>query len=173
MLDPILTDNHSFKQCCERLTGRASAVAMTVVGHSRRFWLVCRMSGYGVFSEVPVVRSCGMNSRTLNGLPSGRFCRTSRVAFPGLTTGVSSMASSGSCDQEHPGVICRRHPYTTCYNRFVRWRRAGVWGRIIDALAAAHDAAVQMIDTSIVCVHQHGACITRTSANRWVGHAAA
>src|SRR4029077_19348809 len=27
-------------------------------------------------------------------------------------------------------------PYTTCYNRFVRWRRAGVWSRIIDALAA-------------------------------------
>ena len=40
-------------------------------------------------------------------------------------------------------------PYTTCYNRFVRWRQAGVWSRIIDALAAAHDAAVQMIDTSI------------------------
>jgi transposase len=52
-------------------------------------------------------------------------------------------------------------PYTTCYNRFVRWRRAGVWDRIIDALAGAHDAAVQMIDTSIVRVHQHGACITR------------
>jgi transposase len=29
-------------------------------------------------------------------------------------------------------------PYTTCYNRFVRWRRAGVWSRIIDALAGAH-----------------------------------
>jgi transposase len=41
-------------------------------------------------------------------------------------------------------------PYTTCYNRFVRWRRAGVWGRIMDALTTAHDAAVQMIDTSIV-----------------------
>ena len=27
-------------------------------------------------------------------------------------------------------------PYTTCYNRFVRWRRAGVWGGIINALAA-------------------------------------
>jgi transposase len=52
-------------------------------------------------------------------------------------------------------------PYTTCYNRFVRWRRAGVWSRIIDALAAAHDAAVQMIDTSIVRVHQHGACLAR------------
>jgi transposase len=41
-------------------------------------------------------------------------------------------------------------PYTTCYNRFVRWRRAGVWSWIMDALAAAHDTAVQMIDTSIV-----------------------
>jgi transposase len=52
-------------------------------------------------------------------------------------------------------------PYTTCYNRFVRWRRAGVWGRILNALAAVHDASVQMIDTSIVRVHQHGACIIR------------
>src|SRR5215208_3029350 len=52
-------------------------------------------------------------------------------------------------------------PYTTCYNRFVRWRRAGVWSRIINALAGAHDAAIQMIDTSVVRVHQHGACITR------------
>src|SRR5580700_10439523 len=50
---------------------------------------------------------------------------------------------------------------TTCYNRFVRWRRAGVWSRTIDALAAAHDAAVQMIDTSIVRVHQHGSCVFR------------
>jgi hypothetical protein len=31
----------------------------------------------------------------------------------------------------------------------------------MDALAAAHDAAVQMIDTSIVRVHQHAACIAR------------
>ena len=38
-------------------------------------------------------------------------------------------------------------PRTTCYNRFVRWRKAGVWDRIMDSLAAAHDATVQMIDT--------------------------
>ncbi|APG09550.1 transposase [Bradyrhizobium japonicum] len=50
-------------------------------------------------------------------------------------------------------------PRTTCYNRFVRWRRAGVWDRIMDALAAGRDVAVQMIDTSVVRVHQHGACI--------------
>src|SRR5260221_13791752 len=48
-------------------------------------------------------------------------------------------------------------PYTTCYNRFVRWRQAGVWDQIMEALAAGHDAAVQMIDTSVVRVYQHGA----------------
>src|SRR5687767_6059929 len=50
-------------------------------------------------------------------------------------------------------------PHTTCYNRFVRWRLAGIWDQIMEALAAAHNAAVHMIDTSIVRVHQHGACI--------------
>jgi transposase len=54
-------------------------------------------------------------------------------------------------------------PPTTCYNRFVRWRRAGIWDRIMNGLATAHDAAVQMIDTSIVRVHQHGACIAENS----------
>jgi transposase len=52
-------------------------------------------------------------------------------------------------------------PYTTCYNRFVRWRRAGVWGRIENALASARDAAVQMIDTSIVRVHEPAARFPR------------
>ena len=42
---------------------------------------------------------------------------------------------------------------TTCYNRFVRWRRAGVWDGIMNALVATHDAAVQMIDTSIIRVY--------------------
>src|ERR1700746_1375829 len=54
-------------------------------------------------------------------------------------------------------------PYTTCYNRFVRWRRAGVWAKIMSALADANDAAGQMIDTSSVRVHQHAACIIRNT----------
>ena len=65
-------------------------------------------------------------------------------------------------------------PYTTCYNRFVRWRRAGVWGGIMNALAATHDATVQMIDTSIIRVHQHAACIARNkrqSMGQSRGHA--
>jgi transposase len=43
-----------------------------------------------------------------------------------------------------------------CYNRFVRWRRAGVWSQVMEALAGAHDGDVQMIDTSIVRVIQWG-----------------
>jgi len=34
-----------------------------------------------------------------------------------------------------------------------------VWDQIMEALAAGHDAAVQMINTSVVRVHRHGACI--------------
>ncbi|MEA2865139.1 MAG: hypothetical protein QOC84_3095 [Bradyrhizobium sp.] len=58
-------------------------------------------------------------------------------------------------------------PRTTCYNRFVRWRQAGVWDQIMDALAAGHDVAVQMIDTSVVRVHQHGACIADQQSPRY------
>ncbi|MEM9107803.1 MAG: IS5 family transposase [Pseudomonadota bacterium] len=50
-------------------------------------------------------------------------------------------------------------PYTTCYNRFVRWRRAGVWDRILTAISHRDDAQVQMIDGTIVRTHQHSKCI--------------
>ena len=33
----------------------------------------------------------------------------------------------------------RYGPRTTCYNRFVRWRKAGVWDRLMDAITVAHD----------------------------------
>ena len=55
----------------------------------------------------------------------------------------------------------RYGPPTTIYNRFNRWRKAGIWDRLMDAITAAHDGKVQMIDTSIVRVHQHGATAKR------------
>jgi hypothetical protein len=48
-----------------------------------------------------------------------------------------SMASFGFCAQVRHGATCQ----------------------IMERLAAGHDAAMQMIDTSVVRVHQHGACI--------------
>lgn len=49
----------------------------------------------------------------------------------------------------------RYGPYKTAYNRFNRWRKAGIWDRLMDAVVKAHDGKVQMIDSSIVRVHQH------------------
>ncbi|WP_229006542.1 IS5 family transposase [Roseibium aggregatum] len=47
--------------------------------------------------------------------------------------------------------------HKTYYNRFVRRRRAGVWDRILDAVSEAYDGDIQMIDSSSIRVHQHGA----------------
>ncbi len=51
----------------------------------------------------------------------------------------------------------RYGPPTTCYNRFVRWRRAGVWDRLLEAVSEAYDGDIVMIDSSCVRVHQHAA----------------
>ena len=56
-------------------------------------------------------------------------------------------------------------PYTTCNNRFVRWQRAGVWDRVLGAISNQHDADIQMIDSSIIRVHQHGACFKQNADN--------
>ena len=55
----------------------------------------------------------------------------------------------------------RYGPYTTAYNRFNRWRKAGIWDRLMDAIVKAHDGNVQMIDSSIVRVHQHASGVEK------------
>jgi len=51
----------------------------------------------------------------------------------------------------------RYGPYTTVYNRFNRWAKAGVWLRIFEALSARSPQSLQFIDSSIVRAHQHAA----------------
>lgn len=55
----------------------------------------------------------------------------------------------------------RYGPPTTCYNRFVRWRKLGVWDRIFEAVSAAYDGDLQMVDSSSIRVHQHAANVKR------------
>ena len=55
----------------------------------------------------------------------------------------------------------RYGPYTTVYNRFNRWRKAGIWDRLMDAIVKAHGGKVQMIDSSIVRVHQHASGVKK------------
>ena len=55
----------------------------------------------------------------------------------------------------------RYGPYTTVYNRFNRWRKAGIWDKLMDAIVKAHGGEVQMIDSSIVRVHQHASGVKK------------
>ena len=48
-------------------------------------------------------------------------------------------------------------PYTTVYNRYNRWAKAGVWLRIFETLAAKSPQSMQLIDSSIIRAHRHAA----------------
>jgi len=51
----------------------------------------------------------------------------------------------------------RYGPATTCYNRFVRWRKLGPWDRIFQAVSAAYEGDLQMIDSTSIRADQHAA----------------
>ena len=71
-----------------------------------------------------------------------------------IISGIVHMLQSGARWRDCPPEY---GPYTTIYNRFNRWRKAGVWDRLMDAIIEAHDGKVQMIDSSVVRVHQQAA----------------
>lgn len=50
----------------------------------------------------------------------------------------------------------RYGPRTTVYNRFNRWRKAGVWARLLEHLQEDIKDSLYMVDSSVVRVHQHG-----------------
>jgi transposase len=52
-----------------------------------------------------------------------------RVDDRRVLNGIYWRLRTGSPWADIPG------PYTTCYNRFVRWRKAGVWDRLFDAVS--------------------------------------
>jgi transposase len=60
-------------------------------------------------------------------------------------------------------------------NRFNRWRKAGVWDRLLDAVSKAYDGDIQMIDSSSIRVHQHAANAQKktTGPVAWVARGAA
>ena len=58
-------------------------------------------------------------------------------------------------------ILERYGPSTTCYNRFVRWRKLGVWDRIFDAVSSAYDGDLQMLDSSSIRMHQHAANVKK------------
>ncbi|WP_116394719.1 IS5 family transposase [Nitrobacter sp. Nb-311A] len=66
-------------------------------------------------------------------------------------------------------IPARYGPHTTCVNRFNRWRKAGVWDRILSAVSKAYDGDIQMIDSSSIRVHQHAANSKKQTRSRCMG----
>jgi transposase len=64
----------------------------------------------------------------------------------------------------------RYGPVGTVSSRFYRWRAAGLWQRVLEALQAQADAAglldwdLHFVDASVVRAHQHAAGARRTGA---------
>ena len=77
-----------------------------------------------------------------------------RVDDRRVVNGLFYILRTGSPWRDLPG---RYGPYTTAYNRFNRWAKAGVWLRVFETLAAQSPDSLHLIDTSIVRAHQHAA----------------
>jgi transposase len=77
-----------------------------------------------------------------------------RVDDRRVLNGIFWRMRSGSPWAEIPE---RYGPSTTCYNRFVRWQKAVIWGQLLSAVSDAYDGRIQMIDSTTVRVHQHAA----------------
>ena len=75
-----------------------------------------------------------------------------------IINGMFYILRTGSPWRDLPA---RYGSYTTVYNRFNRWRKAGIWDKLMDAIVKAHDGKVQMIDSSSVRVHQHASGVKK------------
>jgi transposase len=84
--------------------------------------------------------------------PGGRG--PARVDDRRVVNGIFYVLRTGSPWRDLPE---RYGPYTTVYNRFNRWAKAGVWLHVFEALAARSPQSLHLIDSSIVRAHQHAA----------------
>ncbi len=77
-----------------------------------------------------------------------------RVDDRRVINGIFYILRTGSPWRDLPE---RYGPYTTVYNRYNRWAKAGVWLRVFEALSEQSPASLHLIDSSIVRAHQHAA----------------
>jgi transposase len=77
-----------------------------------------------------------------------------RVDDRRVINGIFFVLRTGSPWRDLPE---RYGPYTTVYNRFNRWAKAGVGLRIFEALAAKSPQSLHLIGSSIIRAHQHAA----------------
>jgi len=75
-----------------------------------------------------------------------------RVNDRRVLNGIFYVLRTGS-----PWLPERYGSYTTVYNRFNRWARAGVWVQVFETLASKSPGSMALIDSSIIRAHQHAA----------------
>ena len=84
-----------------------------------------------------------------------------RVDDRRVLNGIFWVLRSGAPWRDLPAIY---GPRTTCYNRFVRWRRAGVWESVMRTLTAAQNATVRSILQWCVCTSMQR--VSPTAATR-------
>lgn len=116
--------------------------------------------------EAPSVIQAGMTRydltdfewRTIEPLLPNKSRGVPRVNDRRVLNGIFWVLRSGAPWRDLPA---RYAPHTTCYNRFRRWTKAGVWDRIMDAISTAHDGNIRMIDGTSVRVHHSAATLKK------------
>ena len=83
-----------------------------------------------------------------------------RVDDRRVLNGIFWVLRSGSPWADLPA---RYGPMTTCYNRFRRWSKAGVWDQIMDAITDAYGDGIKMIDGTSVRVHHSAATLKKAT----------
>ena len=89
-------------------------------------------------------------------------CRRRSPVGRMTTTAGSSMAFCG-CSTAWRDLPRRYGPVGTVSSRFYRWRRSGVWHRVLEELQALADAEgrvgweLHFLDSTVVRAHQHAA----------------
>jgi transposase len=91
-----------------------------------------------------------------------------------LINGILWILRTGAPWEDLPARYGKRSPVST---RYYRWKQAGVWDRIYDAVKAQADAAGDLdwelhhVDATVIRAHQHaaGAKTGTRQPKRWAG----
>ena len=70
-----------------------------------------------------------------------------------MVEGMLWKARTGSPWRDLP---CEFGAWSSVYNRYNRWCKAGLWGRVLETLQTEVNAEWLLMDSSSVRVHQHG-----------------
>ena len=76
-----------------------------------------------------------------------------------VINGILRKLRTGSPRRDLPE---RYGPWQTCYDRFIRWRRDGIWDRLLAHAQTKNDAVEEVewevsVDDTVIRAHQHAA----------------